>query len=76
MWLPIRRTKYVRLLKILDRLARKMKSVPAAPGQDEAGTSTRPAPKKRKVSTKAKTGKRTFYAAPSKMNDRAPKSAK
>jgi len=71
----------VKLLKLLDHLARKMKTAgtpaPLPTGQDEAGTSTQPsAPKKRKVSTKIKTARRTFYAAPSKMNQRPPASAK
>jgi hypothetical protein len=47
-----------------------------APGQGEAGPSTQPAPKKRRISTKGKTGRRTFYAAPSKMSERPPKYSK
>ena len=66
----------MRLLKILDHLARKKKTIMLPPGQDEAGTSTQPAPKRRRVNAKGKTGKRTFYAAPSKMNQRPPASGK
>ena len=69
----------MKLLKLLDHLSRQMNSTTAssqAPGQGEAGPSTQPAPKKRRISTKGKTGRRTFYAAPSKMSERPPKSSK
>jgi hypothetical protein len=73
---PLTEKKYVPLLKILDHLGCQMKAKMAMPamGPDDAETSAAPAKKRRRVSTKG--SRRTFYAAPSKMNTCGPASTK
>jgi hypothetical protein len=71
---------FVALLKVLDHLARSLKTR-TAPVEEEEGNAPaadpQPARKKRKVSARSqKNVKRTFYGAPSKMNDRGPSSSK